>query len=311
MRDLADYSLKEWLAGAPLAHRLRRARNRVVDLVYARRQADGQAALVARLKAERAPALAFTVAFNMPEAIDLLAQAMARFLPGTPLVVCDNSTDPAARAAIAALCAERDIAYCPLPPSPYRGGRNGSRSHAVALNWIWAKPRPSGGAARGGLARPRSPPASADDLTARVAVQPCYALARHGEGNGAWYLWPGFRLVQLQGGAGPAAGLQHRTPLTLDTGGQNWNVLYRRLDRDALAFAETRTVFVADPGTGTGEDHLLVDGWLHAGGAGHGTRGRAFDTVARAFAADPDVFSPGCARAPDATTGSEQPHERV
>lgn len=304
MRDLADYSLKEWLGAAPLAHRLRRARNRLVDLVYARRKADGQAALVARLKGERAPAMAFTVAFNMPEAIALLAEAMARFLPGTPLVVCDNSTDPAARAAIAALCAERDIAYCPLPPSPYRGGRNGSRSHAVALNWIWAN-----------LVRPAAPPVvalldhdllplQADDLTARVAVQPCYGMARHGEGNGAWYLWPGFSVFNYKAVQALPLDFGTDTPLTLDTGGQNWNVLYRRLDRDALAFAETRTVFVADPGTGTGEDHLLVDGWLHAGGAGHGTRGRAFDTVARAFAADPDGLLARLRAGADATTAS-------
>ncbi|MFG1378798.1 hypothetical protein [Xanthobacter autotrophicus] len=304
MRDLADYSLKDWLGAAPLAHRLRRARNLLVDRIYARRPAPGQAALVARLKAQGAPALAFTVAFNMPEAIALLAEAMGRFLPDAPLVVCDNSTDPAARAAIAAFCAERDMAYCPLPPSPYRGGRNGSRSHAVALNWIWAN-----------LVRKVAPPVVAlldhdliplagDNLPARVAAQPCYGMARHSEGNGAWYLWPGFSVFNYAAVKGLPLDFGTDTPLTLDTGGQNWTVLYRRLDRDTLAFAATRSVFVADPDSGALEPHLLVDGWLHAGGAGHGGRGQVFDAVRSAFDADPDGLLARLLASTDGTTGS-------
>ena len=66
MRDLADYAPAEWLALTPLAHRLRRARNVVVDRIYARRRTREQAEVVARIAAERAPVVAFTVAFNLP-----------------------------------------------------------------------------------------------------------------------------------------------------------------------------------------------------------------------------------------------------
>lgn len=75
---------------------------------------------------------------NLPEAVALLSRAMARFLPGTPLVVCDNSNQAEARARIAAVCAARGHIYCPLPPAPLgRFSTNGSRNHAVALNWIY------------------------------------------------------------------------------------------------------------------------------------------------------------------------------
>lgn len=290
MRSLADYSLREWTGGTPLAHRLRRARNLLVDRIYRGRTAPGQAALVARLAAfsgPDAPPLAFTVAFNMPQAVTLLADAMARFLPGTPLVVCDNSTDPAARAAHAALAAARGLLYCPLPPSPYRGGRNGSRSHGVALNWIFAN-----------LIRPAAPrvfalldhdliPLARIDLAALVKDQPCYGMARHALDNDAWYLWPGYSVFRFDAVGRLPLDFGTDTPLTLDTGGQNWTVLYRNLDRSALPFARTREVFIPDMDGGHPQSHLLADGWLHAGGAGHAGRD-AFGNVHRAYAADPE-----------------------
>ncbi|MFG1477138.1 hypothetical protein V5F53_00570 [Xanthobacter sp. V4C-4] len=287
MRALKDYPLSHWLVGAPLAHRLRRLRNTLVDRIYRRRRAPGQEALV-RALADQGGTLAFTVAFNTPEAVALLMQAMARHLPGTPLVVCDNSTQAEARAAIAALCAARGVAYCALPPSPYRGGRNGSRSHAVALNWILAN-----------LIRPAAPkvfalidhdliPLAPVDLAATVARQPCYGMVRTATEGPGWYLWPGYSVFDYEAVKDLPLDFGTDTPLTLDTGGQNWGVLYRGLDRDALSWATVRTVFVSDAETGTAEPHLMADAWLHAGGAGHGWRDRAFNAVRKAFEADPD-----------------------
>ncbi|GGF45936.1 hypothetical protein GCM10007301_01790 [Azorhizobium oxalatiphilum] len=289
MRALKDYSPAEWLAAEPLAHRLRRARNLVVDQIYRRRRAPGQAELVARLKAERAPALAFTIAFNLPEAIALLADGMARFAPGLPLVVCDNSSRPEARAAIAALCAERGLAYCPLPPSPFKGGANGSRSHGVALNWVLHA-----------LIRPVAPkvfalldhdlvPLAPVDLPALVAAQPAYGMVRHGTKFGGWFLWPGYSVFDFGAVAELPLDFGTDTPLTLDTGGQNWRVLYRRLDAAGMAQAYTRTAWIADPDTGSPEPYLLADGWLHVGGAGHrGGGAAALASVRAAYEADPD-----------------------
>lgn len=289
MRALKDYSLKEWAAAEPLFHRLRRVRNVLVDRAYRRRTAPAQAELVARLRESRAPALAFTIAFNLPEAIALLADGMARFTPGIPLVVCDNSSQPEARAAIAALCAERGLAYCPLPPSPFKGGRNGSRSHGVALNWVLHS-----------LIRPVGPkvfalldhdlvPLAPVDLPGLVAHQPAYGMVRRGERFGGWYLWPGYSVFDLDALGHLPLDFGTDTPLTLDTGGQNWGVLYRTLDPARLERATTRTAWIADPVTGTPEPYLLADGWLHVGGAGHrGGGAQALATVRAAYDADPE-----------------------
>lgn len=295
MRALDDYSLGEWLIAAPLAQRLRRARNVMVDRVYRRRRAAGQEALVARLKGR--PQLAFTVAFNQPGAVALLADAMARFLPGAELVVCDNSTDPAARAAIAALCRDKGLHYCPLPPTPYRGARNGSRSHGVALNWAFHN-----------LVRPAAPgvfafldhdlvPLGPADLESLVRDQPCYGhLRRSDRPQGtAWYLWPGFSVFDFAAVGALDLDFGTDTPLGLDTGGQNWRVLYRTLDRKALKRAKVRRVFLdaAPPAAGGAggarRATMLVDSWFHIGGAGHREGGAgALEQARAAFEADPD-----------------------
>lgn len=287
MRDLTDYSVKEWLTATPLAHRLRRARNRMVDRIYRDRPGEGQAQVVEAMRG--APVAAFTVAFNMPDAIAFLSDAMGRFLPGTPLVVCDNSTNAEARAAIAGLCAARSHPYCALPPSPYRGGKNGSRSHAVALNWIYAN-----------LVRPAAPrvfalidhdliPLAPADLAASLAGQPCYGLVRHGEGNAAWYLWPGYSVFDFAAVKDLPLDFGTDTPLTLDTGGQNWSVLYRALELPRLRMASRQRVYLADPETGETEHFLLTDRWLHVGGAGHRGGGPgALARVRRAYDADPE-----------------------
>ncbi len=287
MRQLQHYTAQEWLTGTPLAHRLRRARNVMVDRIYRRHRAPGQDELVERLR-QHGNGLAFTVAFNMPEAIELLIEAMGRFMPDMPLVVCDNSSDPEARARNAAICAAHQgppfVAYCDMPTAPFKGGRNGSRSHAVALNWIFHN-----------LIRPAAPrmfalldhdllPLAPVDLPALVANRACYGMVRS-EGD-AWYLWPGYSVFNFGKVGHLPLDFGTDTPLGLDTGGQNWSVLYRHLNR-AECSADVRPMRVVDPLHGMTDHYLMVDDWLHAGGAGHGGE-LAFAAVRRAYEQDPE-----------------------
>ncbi|MFG1395998.1 hypothetical protein [Roseixanthobacter pseudopolyaromaticivorans] len=289
MRALRHYSPQEWMRAAPLAHGARRGRNILVDLVYRRFRAPGQDEVQRALAAYRGGTLAFTIAFNLPEAIALLSEAMAHFLPGTPLVVCDNSNNAQARARIAALCARRGHIYCPLPRAPLgQFSSNGSRSHAVALNWIYHN-----------LIRPAAPkvfalldhdlvPLAMDDFETRVTAQPAYGMVRHGERFGCWFLWPGYSVFDYAATAAMALDFGTDTPLTLDTGGQNWHRLYRRMPLESIRHAQTREVYLPNE-VGGREPYLLTDTWLHVGGAGHrGGGAAALARVRGAFEADPD-----------------------
>lgn len=291
MRDLKDYTLRDWAGGLPLTQGARRLRNVVLDSLYATRRCEGQDALLTALAPLRGRFLAVTVAFNLPDAVAFLSDAMARTMPGVPLLVCDNSSDPQMRARIAGLCIQGGHFYCSLPPVPRISPNvNGSRSHGVALNWIWHN-----------LLRPLRPsafalldhdlvPLAADDLAARVAHQPVYGMVRRGEDFGGWYLWPGYSVFDFRAVETLALDFGTDTPRMLDTGGQNWRVLYRHLSLDALAQARTRQVWLAAEGVGP-ESFLLADSWLHVGGAGHrGGGAAALRRVRRLYDADPSAL---------------------
>lgn len=293
MRDLKHYRLAEWVRAVPLTQGGRRLRNVALDRVYGARRADGERRLLADLAPLRGRFLAVTIAFNLPEAIALLSKAMARTMPDVPLLVCDNSSDPALRARIAQVCAQDGRFYCSLPRVPRISPNvNGSRSHGVALNWVWRR-----------LIRPTAPsafalldhdlvPLAPDDLASRVAHQPVYGMVRHGADFGGWYLWPGYSVFDFKSVASLPLDFGTDTPRQLDTGGQNWRVLYRGLALDELRMAHTRQVWLAFDGEEP-EPFLLVDNWLHVGGAGHrGGGAAALDRVHRLYDAAPDALLP-------------------
>ncbi|MFG1477139.1 hypothetical protein V5F53_00575 [Xanthobacter sp. V4C-4] len=274
------------LAQVPGLHWVNHARYAALDRLYRGRVAAGQDAVVRALSARRAETLALTIAYNVPEAVALLADSMRRFLPDTPLLVCDNSTDPEARAAHAVIAAEKGLPYLPLPPAPLVRTRS-ARSHAAAANWVFHN-----------VIRPVAPKAFAlldhdlvalkpMDLGATVAHQPVYGAKRPSTRVKAWYLWPGFSvfdgsLAELPLDFGPDR------LLGTDTGGRNWHVLYRTLDVKAMTWPKVRTVAVPEAGGGWSEPKMLVDGWLHVGGASYRGGVTALGAIRRAFDADPE-----------------------
>lgn len=274
------------LALLPGLHWLNHARYAALDRLYRTRPAAGQSEVVRALRAQGPRALALTIAYNVPEAVALLADSMARFLPDTPLVVCDNSTEPEARAAHAALAAQKGFHYLALPSAPLVRARS-ARSHAAAANWAFHN-----------IVRRVAPEAFAFldhdlvalkpmDLAAPVAHQPLYGVKRWSSRVRAWYLWPGFALF---------SGALARRPLDFgpdrllgtDTGGRNWYVLYRHLDAATMAWPKVRTVKVPEVDGGWSEPKMLMDGWLHVGGASYRGGVTALDAIRRAFDADPD-----------------------
>ena len=71
------------------------------------------------------------------DAIEMQAEALARFVPGPLYVIADNSTDQRAAAEIAAIAVRRAIPYVRLPEQPLRDGDRASRAQVLALNWAW------------------------------------------------------------------------------------------------------------------------------------------------------------------------------
>ncbi len=226
-----------------------------------------------------------TVAFNRSDVIEWQIHLVRKHLAEhDSYIVFDNSSRPGMRKAIQELCQREAVPYVSLP----RIGFEMSNSHAAALNWITRN-----------FVAPRQPaffgfldhdifPLAPFSISERLAEAKVYGfrVAR----QGAWYLWGGFCFFS---GAIPTNNLNF-DPTTvpthgfLDTGGANWDILYRHLGQHEAKFASAQLAETTEHGRAFEE----IDGWLHAGQAGWSDknwlkdRGALLDKRLRAAAAD-------------------------
>ena len=232
-RPISDYSLADWGRLRPVTHRLKSLRYRLVDRRYRRRPARvGNAAAIARSIAGRR--LLTTIAFADAESIDWQARLMAHYLPDIALLIADNSPDDASAAAIGAVAHARGISYLRLPENPWRGA---SRSHGIALNWVWHNVvRPGRPEAFGFLDDDIFPTAAEDPFTA-LATQDFYGVVR--PSGQRWFLWAGFCVFRFAAVADKELDFGQDWFQGLDTGGGNWRALYRDVDRASIREAAT------------------------------------------------------------------------
>lgn len=265
MRSLGDYAVREWMRAQPLAHGLRRLRNRAIDRYYVPRKAEGQVELLSALKPRvKGEELAVTIAFNFVETIDWLSRALKRHAPNIVLVVCDNSTSSEARREIEELCISRGCPYFAMPRLriPFLQ-KNPSRSYGLALNWAFYN-----------VIRPLEPaafivldhdiiPTAPVSLRKLVATQPVYGRIVRRK-FGSWSLWAGYSVFDFAATGHLPLDFGTDFPLGLDTGGQNWHVLYRHLNPLELRFARTRRQpFLLDDGSRVQLE--MIDDWIHIG----------------------------------------------
>lgn len=261
LRD--HYSAREWLLLRPLIHGFKQWRYDREDRCYCAQPSPDRGFAAAR-ETLRGRNVALAIAFNNPWAIGWQARLCAKHLTDAAYAIADNSTDPSAAAAIAEIARGAGAAYFRLPPNPY-GIKHASRSHGLALNWAYRN-----------ILRPLAPPVFAlidhdmfplkpVALAADVRTQPIFGRAMirpHG-----WYLWAGFAVFRWADVAGVALDFRQDWFNGLDTGGANYRLYYRGLDRDSLRFADETQEWLREGGDhlSDGIDHF--DGWVHLGNA--------------------------------------------
>ena len=259
MRPLGEYDRSDWQRLRPVTHWLKTLRYGAGRELYVRRpQRSGDTTVPDRIRGRR---VLVTVAYNDPEAIGMQAAAVARFLPKAFYVVADNSSEEIAAVDTAAVAARRNVPYVRLPDHLTRRPQEGSRSHGLALNWVWRN-----------LVRPGEPqafgfldddvfPTTADDPFAMLDRQPVYGSSRRaGE---RWFLWAGFCFFRFDAVKDLKLDFGQDWFKGLDTGGGNWDVLYSGLDRKALTLARTRFEPYR-PGADPVHDSIQWCGsWLH------------------------------------------------
>ena len=258
MLPLKDYTAEDWSRLRPLTLTYRTALRTRQMRRYRRRLPTDRPAFLATRAGLRGQALAITVAFNHLWTIRWQHRFVQRNLLGMAYVVADNSNDEAQAAGIAAFCADHGVPYIRLPPNP---GRGASRSHTLALNWIYAQiVGPLQAPVFAFLDHdlfPTAPVSPVDDL----GDQPFYGYAK--DRPAGWYLWAGYCVFRTAAVARFDLDFSQCWYRDLHSGGANFGRLYRHFDRNALRFAriDRREALLADGrSAGTVE---WIDGWLH------------------------------------------------
>lgn len=258
-RALGDYDAEDWRHLRPLLHAYGRLRLRLIAASYAAKppRAGDLAALRRAIAGGRAMV---TIGFNDPEILDRQIRAIRAFVTGATHVIADNSRDDGRAAEIAALCTRLGAPYLRLPPNPW-GPRSPSRSHGLAMNWVWRRLiRPARPEAFGFLDQDLAPLAP-DDPFASLATQPVAGDKRWA--NGRWFLWAGYCFFRTAFLDAVRVDFGQDWPLGLDTGGGNWARIYSRLDPASIAERPIEPVAVF-------EDRPVADcyyerrgAWLH------------------------------------------------
>jgi hypothetical protein len=259
MRPLGDYDAFDWLRLRPVTHRWKSLRyDRINERHMLRPPRRGDlAALRERIGGRN---LLVTIAFGDVEAIRWQTDLIAANVSGAVHLIADNTVEDGVAACIEAEAAAADVLYVRLPAMRWKRGV-ASRSHGLALNWVWRR-----------LVRPGRPtafgfldddifPTAPDDPFGPLRRQNFYGVRRMA--GGKWFLWAGFCFFRFNRVADLALDFRQDWFNGLDTGGGNWRVLYQFADPGALQFQGSAFFPYRPNATGAEEHFQRCGNWLH------------------------------------------------
>jgi hypothetical protein len=259
-----QYRPADYLRAKPILQGLKSARYQAVRRVFVRRGAvaGDERAVIAHLAGRR---VLVTLAFEDEYLIRRHVDLVRRFVRPEVHLVADNSVTDAGAAAICACAEARGLPYVRLPPNPWTA-KEASRSHGIAMNWVWHRLlRPAMPAAFGFVDQDMFPLAP-DDPFAALAERSFFGDIR--TAGERWFLWAGYCFFRTRDVSDLPLDFGQDWFIGLDTGGGNWRCLYRHVDRRTLPQRPIELV-PAIARVPIERAYFEVRGtWLHAVGTG-------------------------------------------
>ena len=254
----------------PLVRWVKNARNRCLNSLFLKQAAE-TIQLPPDWRPEKHSAMCFSIAFNHPLCIEVLIESWQEFARNTELVIVDNSSKKEARAQIRDLCAKHGVPYIGLPPS-WEWSVN--RSHAISMNWIYynlvLKWRPR----LFGFLDHDCFPYAPFDLAETMGGFNIWGDKRAPKkGKNQWHLWAGFCFFRLSRLENVKIDFMHSVELRMDTGGSNWNSLYKYIHPEEVKCSLSGTVPRGELFSQMG--NTIDNRFLHIGGASY--RSKNFD----------------------------------
>jgi hypothetical protein len=248
-----------------LVRRAKNGRNQIVDRIFRARGSREADRLVGSLTSSN---VCFTIAFNVPWAVDLMATAWRSNATNLELVVVNNSSDAVRRDQIRSVCDLHRVLHVDLPHNPEW---NPCRSHGIAMNWIFynvvTRLRPS----VFGFIDHDCFPVKAYNIADRLGGKDVYGVrVRSSKIPDAWTLWAGFCFFRYSSLEARNIDFKHRVEFGLDTGGGNWLPLYSSLDPGMVASASHRLLDENAKPTRNFANALIDGAFWHVGSLSFG-----------------------------------------
>lgn len=269
MRELRDYTVREWLRIKPLDHFATQVANDTLQSVFCKLRPKALGLFLQSAEHLSGKDIGLVIAFENPWVVDLLLKASVRNLTSGTLLIFDNSRRQEARKDISRICHENGIPYLALPPSPTP---HPNRSHGMAMTWVFQNVVK--------VIRPKTFTFIDHDLipVEKIALgmfptnkQPFYGAVKVGKW-GWWTLWAGYCSYVYSVVKHLRLNFLNDFSRDIDTGGRNWPLLYQYYDWTQMKIAPREKTEFIDPlkGSSSGYPVQVVDQrWIHLGGAGH------------------------------------------
>jgi hypothetical protein len=262
MRSFGEFSIEDWIHLRPLTEGGKQLANDLVQKRFLKARPDALAQFLRENEYLSGKNILQVVAFEQPDVLDFSLKMAGRHLADATVFVFDNSRSPEARIEIERICRNRNVPYLALPPNPTS---QENRSHGMAMTWIWhnvVKPiRP----AISGFIDHDVIPLQKVELAKVLKRQPFYGVPN--VGKWAWSLWAGFCFYGFVEIASLPLNFMNDFSRGVDTGGRNWNCLYKLHDYRKLQFADLRLFDVVGDSAGIPPPLEIIDeSWIHIGG---------------------------------------------
>ena len=268
MRNLKEYSLKDWLTFQPFKWSLKQIRNDIYCSLYVKRHsptAKEQLTAADEALSETKNVL-ITIAFEKPEVIELQLKALRENPTEAVHLVADNSYSTTAQQAITEICSKYGCLYLKLPEIHIT---HNARSHSFALQWCYENLVVPNNLEKFGFIDHDLLPFKVDPLFKSLDEYSAIGLKRDGIlDNGAWQIWTGFCFFNQGKIKNIKLNFMYDFANGLDSGGRNFHRLFKIKGESDFLFTPQSVVTIDTP-RGEIDMEMLNDSWLHLGGVAY------------------------------------------
>jgi hypothetical protein len=265
MKNLSSYPFSSWLRLTPLKFIWKHLRNKVVLNFYVQKKQNLLRDFLIKCQSLKDENIILVTAFEQPWVLEWLLYMSDKYVTDATILVFDNSKDLKARKEIQKVCERNNTLYLPLPKNPTT---HVNRSHALAMQWVYDN-----------VVKYIKPysftfidhdmiPIKKLSISKILGSQDFYGLLKDKSRSdpGSWSIWAGYTLFRYNATKNIKMNFMYDFSRDLDTGGGNYESLYKFYDRKILNFSSKDRVSLEIPKVGIFDNLQLLDGcWHHIG----------------------------------------------